>query len=128
METYPLHITNGSNLTNFLKELDFSGDILTWEEMLCEGPTISNINSDQFLKLRASFLNTYYDVDLNIVEVKEELDRLNHTENYSEIILWFEYDLFCHINMIAVLNLLQQKKSPFPYILFVVEELKVKKT
>ncbi len=114
MSTNPLHITNGSNLTNIIKDLDFTGDILTWEEMLCEGPTISNIDSNQFLKLRASFLNTYYDIDLNIAEVKEELDRLNYSESYSEIILWFEYDLFCHINMIAVINLLQQKKVDLP--------------
>lgn len=114
MDTHPLHITNGNSLTTILKDLDFTGDILTWEEMLCEGPTISNINSDEFLKLRASFFNAYYDVDLNIKEIKEELDVLNHTENYSEIILWFEYDLFCHINMIAVIALLYQKKIDLP--------------
>ena len=114
MGTNPLHITNGSSLTNILKDLDFTGDILTWEEMLCEGPTISNIDSDEFLNLRASFLNTYYDIDLNIDEIKEELDRLNHIENYSDIILWFGYDLFCHINMIAVIALLHHKKVNLP--------------
>ncbi|WP_445957419.1 DUF1835 domain-containing protein [Yeosuana sp.] len=114
MPNNPLHITNGSNLTGILKELDYQGDILTWEEMLCEGPTISNINSDKFLQIRASFFNAFYDVGLNIEEIKEELDILNHIEAYSEIILWFEYDLFCHINMIAVINLLQQKKIHLP--------------
>lgn len=109
-----LHITNGTVLTNFLKDLEYQGDILTWEEMLCEGPTISNINSDEFLKLRATFFNTFYDIDLNIDEIKEELELLNHPENYSEVILWFEYDLFCHINMIGVITLLHQKKTTLP--------------
>ena len=63
-----LHITNGSILTGILKELDYSGDILTWEEMLCEGPTMSTINSDTFLKKRASFFNSYYDIELDIEE------------------------------------------------------------
>ena len=54
MSEKTLHITNGSILTGILKELDYSGDILTWEEMLCEGPTMSTINSDTFLKKRAS--------------------------------------------------------------------------
>ena len=114
MDAHPLHITNGSSLTTILKDLDFTGDILTWEEMLCEGPTIYNINSDEFLKIRASFFNSYYNVDLNIKEIKDDLDILNHTENYTEIILWFEYDLFCHINMIAVIALLHQKKIDLP--------------
>lgn len=114
MSKKTLHITNGSNLTAILKDLEFSGDILTWEEMLCEGPTIANINSDEFLELRTSFFNSFYDIDLNIEEIKEEFDLLNHPENYSEIILWFEYDLFCHMNMIGVINLLHQKKINLP--------------
>jgi hypothetical protein len=114
MSKKSLHITNGSILTNILKELDYSGDILTWEEMLCEGPTIYDINSEEFLKLRANFFNTYYEIDLNIEEIKGELDVLNQPEKYSEIILWFEYDLFCHINMIGIINLIHQKKIDLP--------------
>ncbi|NCO64638.1 MAG: DUF1835 domain-containing protein [Flavobacteriales bacterium] len=114
MQKKTLHITNGSLLTTMLQDLDFTGDILTWEEMLCEGPTISNINSDKFLKLRASFFSSFYDIDLNIEEIKSELDLLNHPDIYSEIILWFEYDLFCHINMIGVITLLHQKKVKLP--------------
>jgi len=114
MANYPLHITNGSILTNILKDLDYKGNILTWEEMLCEGCTISNINSEDFLEIRTNFFNHYYDIDLNVEEIKEEFDILNHTEKYSEIILWFEYDLFCHMNMIGVINLLKQKKINLP--------------
>ncbi len=104
-----LHITNGNSLTDYLKDLDYLGDILTWQEMLCEGPTISNINSDEFFNLRQSFLKSYYDIDVNVEELKAELDKLEHTDHYSEIVLWFEYDLFCHINLLGVINLLHQK-------------------
>ncbi len=51
-----LHITNGSSLTNYLKELDFTDDMLTWQEMLCEGPTIPGISSEEFFELRKTFL------------------------------------------------------------------------
>jgi len=117
MSEKTLHITNGSILTGFLKELDYDGDILTWEEMLCEGPTMSRINSDAFLKKRASFFNTYYDIELDIEEIKAELSILDYTENYNEIVLWFEYDLFCHINMLGVIKLLDQKKVQLPLFL-----------
>ena len=114
MDKTPLHITNGDALTTYLDELDVLGEKLTWQEMLCEGPTQLNIDSDAFFNARASFFNSHYDIDLDIKAFKSEIDKLNHPEKYSEIILWFEYDLFCHINMIAVINLIEQKKINLP--------------
>lgn len=114
MEKTPLHITNGGALTAYLNELDISGDKLTWQEMLCEGPTLLSLDSDDFFDARSTFFNTHYDIDLDINAFKSEISKLHHPERHSEIILWFEYDLFCHINMIAVINLLKQKKIDLP--------------
>lgn len=114
MSKLPLHITNGSVLTKYLNELNIEGEKLTWQEMLCEGPTVEQVYSDEFLELRKTFFSDFYDIELNFSEINLELDKLNHTENYSEIVLWFEYDLFCHINMVAVINLIQQKKINLP--------------
>ena len=58
MKKNALHITNGSSLTNYLRELDFKEDIITWHEMLCEGNTYSILDSKQFLNQRKAFLNT----------------------------------------------------------------------
>lgn len=109
-----LHITNGQNLTNYLHELDFKGDFLTWQEMLCEGPTAEQIDSDEFFMVRKKFLHDYYEIEINVDEFRHEISVLDHPENYSEIILWFEFDLFCHINMIAVISLIKQKKIKLP--------------
>ena len=114
MSATTLHITNGSNLTDYLNELGYKGDFLTWHEMLCEGPTTKNIDSEEFLNLRKSFLNDCYDVEVDEYEYKTELHKLNDLGTYSEIVLWFEYDLFCHINLIAVISLLQQKNCTLP--------------
>ncbi|MEN3324038.1 DUF1835 domain-containing protein [Mariniflexile soesokkakense] len=114
MDKHPLHITNGSVLTNRLNDLTIEGTILTWQEMLCEGPTVEQVYSDEFSKLRKSFFSDFYDIDLVIPEIKSELDKLNTPEKYSEIILWFEYDLFCHINMIAIISLIQKQKINLP--------------
>lgn len=109
-----LHITNGTNLTDYLRELDFTDDMLTWQEMLCEGPTIPAISSKEFFELRNDFFKNYYDIEVDKDELHKELSKLDHTENYSEINLWFEYDLFCHINLLGVLNLLHQKQINKP--------------
>ena len=109
-----LHITNGSSLTNYLKELDVEGVYLTWGEMLCEGPTVAGIDSEAFFNCRKSFLHDTYDIEIDENEYREELNKLNNPEQYSKIILWFEYDLFCHINMIAVISLLHQREINLP--------------
>ena len=51
MEKHPLHVTNGSVLTNRLNELNVEGDIITWQEMLCEGPTVEQVYSEEFSKI-----------------------------------------------------------------------------
>ncbi|WP_430468195.1 DUF1835 domain-containing protein [Winogradskyella ouciana] len=109
-----LHITNGNTLTDYLRELDFTDDILTWQEMLCEGPTIPAIDSEEFFDLRSKFLKEFYDIEVDTNELKKELSKLDNVDDYSEINLWFEYDLFCHINMIGVINLLHQKEINKP--------------
>lgn len=109
-----LHITNGNVLTDYLRELDFEDDILTWQEMLCEGPLIPAIDSEEFFAIRSQFLKTYYDIEVDTDDLKSELSKLNDADKYSEIHLWFEYDLFCHINLIGVINLLHQKNIKKP--------------
>ena len=117
MEKKILHITNGSCLTENLEELGYKGDILTWHEMLCEGPAVEKIESDEFLELRKDFFSTYYDLEMDEDEFRVELNKLNQPDDYSEIVLWFEYDLFCHINLLAVVSLIRQKKIDLPLFL-----------
>lgn len=114
MEKKILHITNGSSLTNYLKELDFEGVFLTWEEMLCEGPTVASIDSEEFFKKRKSFLHEVYKIEIDENEYKKEIGKLNNWKDYQEVVLWFEYDLFCHINLIAVISLLHQREIDLP--------------
>jgi len=105
-----LHITNGDSLTSYLEDLGIDGTLFTWQEMLCEGPTIAAIDSQEFFAIRRQFLKTFYDIEVDEEALKNELYKLNKANDYDEIVLWFEYDLFCHINMLGVINLLHQKQ------------------
>ncbi len=104
-----LHITNGDIFTSRLKSLELKGDIITWREMLCEGKTLCNVGSESFWKTRFEFLNKNYKVSKSwFVEktLKEYRSLCNHKQQ-DQIVLWFEYDLFCQINMLAVLSWLK---------------------
>jgi len=107
-----LHITNGDSFTQKLKSLKLKGDIITWREMLCEGKTETNVGSESFWKTRFDFLHKNYKVSKSwFVEktLKEYRSLCNHKQQ-DQIILWFEYDLFCQINMLAVLSWLKKHR------------------
>ncbi|QCE43016.1 DUF1835 domain-containing protein [Psychroserpens sp. NJDZ02] len=109
-----LHITNGSSLTDYLTKINFKGDTLTWHEMLCEGPTVKEINTPDFFKTRKTFLEDVYDLEYDIDSIKNEFNKLDDVSKYTAIVLWFEYDLFCHINLIAAISLIKQKGIELP--------------
>lgn len=111
-----LHITNGDSFTSLLRTLNLKGDIVTWREMLCEGKTVTDVGSEAFWKVRYEFFNKVYNVtkkkfiDLTLKEYRN----LCNNKKQQEIVLWFEYDLFCQINMIAVLNWLKKHRPGVP--------------
>lgn len=101
-----LHITNGDSFTERLQKLNLHGDIITWREMLCEGKTLTNVGSETFWKTRFEFLNKNYKVSKSwFIEktLKEYRSLCNHKQQ-DQIVLWFEYDLFCQVNMLAVIS------------------------
>lgn len=104
-----LHITNGDNFTSKLQTLPLKGDTITWREMLCEGKTLCSVGSESFWKTRFEYLNKNYKISKSwFVEktLKEYRSLCNHKQQ-DHIVLWFEYDLFCQINMLAVLSWLK---------------------
>lgn len=116
MKTNALHITNGTVLTDYIIKLGIASteNIFTWQEALCVGPTVEDLTSEEFIKTRKAFFKTFYDISLSSKEMTAELNKLNDISRFTEVILWFEYDLFCHINMVAVISLLEQKGIYLP--------------
>lgn len=109
-----LHITNGDSTTKRLMELEWvQGSFLIWREMLCEGPTVKKVDQKESIEVRKQFLKKYYKISGGDYDSKfiSELQKLEDLSAFDEIILWFEYDLFCQINMIAALSLLLRKNT-----------------
>lgn len=109
-----LHITNGDILTNKLNTLKLEGDIITWREMLCEGKTETNVGSESFWKTRFEFLNKNYKISKTwfIDKTLKEYRTLCNHKQEDRIVLWFDFDLFDQINMLAVISWL---KTHRPY-------------
>lgn len=111
MKSKLLHITNGDSTTQILKNTPFvKGDIITWREMLCEGKTTTDVGSEGFWKTRYDFLKSSYKVTKKtfIDYTLKEYRSLCKQKTQDEIVLWFEHDLFCQINMLAVISWLKR--------------------
>ncbi len=124
-----LHITNGDELSHSIGELEIPGEIIVWREMLCEGPTQASLDTKEFVNLRKNFLCKTYNISPEDYDTQfiEELNKLTIANGYEEIVLWFEFDLFSHINMLAVINHLLENKKTIPIYLVCSKRLKDEK-
>lgn len=110
---------NGDDIAERLYELRVPGELVVWREMLCEGPAIQEVGSKEFLKMRKKFLKKDYGVTAREYQEKfiSQLEQLKDLGHFDEIILWFEFDLFSHMNMLAAISyMLQYEQSPPLYL------------
>jgi|SRR5690242_19720272 len=101
------HVLNGDALAHGFPEAKIPGEIAMVREGLIEGDS-SGETLDDFWRSRAGFMG------LTSAEyhkgVASEFQKLIEAPDKSEFNLWFEYDLFCQVNMWFVISLL--KKLP----------------
>ena len=114
-----LHIINGDSLTEQVKELELPGEIVVWRELLCEGPCTQEVGSSEFIKLRQKFLKEAYDISPENYQDRfvTQLNKLKAFQDYNHVVLWFEFDLFCHINMLAAISFYLENKPNVPFYL-----------
>ena len=106
--TKTLHILNGDSTAQIFSKSFLQGDIIVWREMLCEGPVHNNVGSDDFWTTRYKFYE--HEIGVNKLEYYDttikEIVKIQEVSNYDDVVLWFEYDLFCQINLLALCSYL----------------------
>ncbi|TDN89371.1 uncharacterized protein DUF1835 [Salegentibacter sp. 24] len=126
MDGTALHIVNGDSLTEQVEQLDLRGQIIVWRELLCEGPCVKEVGSLKFIKQRENFLKQAYDISSENYQQRfvSQLKRLKEAKDYDHVVLWFEFDLFCHINMIAAISFYLEHQPKVPFYLVCSKRLK----
>ncbi len=107
------HILNGDSLAYSFPDTKIDGEIIVVREGLIDGD-LSGDNLHDFWQSRARYMGLteveYYN------KVVKEFEKLMSAPDDSEFNLWFEYDLFCQVNIWFVLSLLNSlpiKKKVF---------------
>ena len=108
-----LHIHNGESIAGTLRDFGFPGHHFAFKEVLMCGPTPAGLSQDDWFALRAKFLADEYELELEDAErdLRKQGQVLDRISEHDEVILWFEHDLFCQINLIYLLDRLSQRPS-----------------
>jgi hypothetical protein len=104
-----LHVLNGDATLNVFENTGIEGDVLVWREVLSEGPLSNNIESGEFWQQRSAFICKTFDETPQHYHdsMVAQLEKFN--QPYTEINLWFEFDLHCQVNLLGAMMLLSQK-------------------
>src|SRR5437870_5779902 len=101
-----LHIHNGDSAADTAKHSGIPGEHLAWREALVCGPAPANLSEDEFRDMRARHLADAYGVKIESCqkELREQQEALARFSDHEEVVLWFEHDLFCQVQLIYFLD------------------------
>lgn len=107
------NILNGDSLAYSFPDAKIEGDVIVFREALIDGD-LSGDNLHDFWQSRAKYIGSTETEYHN--KVVKEFEKISNSPDNSVFNLWFEYDLFCQVNMwfvISIINSLPIKKKVF---------------
>ncbi len=105
-----IHVLAGDSLVEPFKKTNIEGEIIVCRECLIDGDLMAE-NLEEFWNLRDDYLSNSSIKPDNFYKekVKGEFEKLIENADGNEINLWFEYELFCQVNLWFCLSLLSEK-------------------
>jgi len=104
---YQLHILNGDATLHSFNDTGLDGDVLVWREVFSEGPLSATLDA-AFWSGREKWISQTFDDTEEGYRHKVLLELEKLSKPYTDITLWFEFDLHCQVNMLGVMQLLKQ--------------------
>ena len=101
-----LHVLNGDETRTAFEAAGLAGDVLVWRDILVEGPVTPDGDAVPALDARLSFLAERLAIDRETYArgAREQASALEASRGHDEVVLWFEQDLFCAVNLWRLLD------------------------
>lgn len=98
-----IHIHNGDVVAALARRSDIPGEHLAYRESLVTGPVVPG---PQWIETRARAIAESHDEDLLRVRTSlmEQEQALDAARAASEVVLWFEHDLYCLVHLVHLLD------------------------
>jgi len=106
-----LHLTNGDAAAAGLARSGLPGDILSWRDVLHDGPVLPEPDLDVFRRARAEFLASrgWLPEPAALLDLTERDERLAGVTATDEIVLWFEPNLCDQLQLVQVVARLARR-------------------
>jgi len=101
-----LHLLNGDSTRAIFARAGLGGDVLVWRDILVEGPVAVEDYVVPALDARGAFLAERLGIDREDYArgAREQAAGLDAAKDHDEVVLWFEQDLFCAVNLWRLLD------------------------
>ena len=104
-----LHITNGDSTRIGLERSGLPGTIQPWRDVLYDGPAPSHLPAQRFRRIRSEFIGsggTFGSIEEIERGYAREDAAVTSWDGGSEMVLWFEHDLYDQLLLIRLLSML----------------------
>jgi len=99
------HVFNGDSTAEAFAHSGLEGQEFVWREVVVQGPCRGIPGHESFFGPRRTFFQnelgmsaeSYYSL------TEEEWLRMSGASRHGEWVLWYEYDVFCQLNLVALL-------------------------
>jgi hypothetical protein len=103
-----LHLTNGESAAGSLRSSGLPGRVVSWEDVLHEGPVPAGLTLEATSDVRARFLahwdrRSFPEVSRTFAERDGALRSARH------VVLWFEHDLYDQLQLLQILATLSNQ-------------------
>lgn len=99
-----LHVANGHATTGLIELSSVGGRTMVWCDPLYDGPVPGNVSDEELLRLRGAFLASPDDDVNDVVAGLRHWRSAIDQQDYDELVLWYEHDLFDQLNLIQILT------------------------
>jgi hypothetical protein len=108
-----LNITNGDHAVTRMQEAGVQGKIVPWRDVLHEGPVNASLSLHDLSELRALFIaERGWDDFAHVSGDFDQRDRtLKQLDSFSEVVLWFEEDLYDQLQLLQLLHLFANREG-----------------
>ncbi|MGA7569541.1 MAG: hypothetical protein WCC70_07405 [Candidatus Aquilonibacter sp.] len=100
-----LHVTNGDPVVYLFKKAGVVGTHVPWRDILHEGPVPAGATLEQLSRVRGEYLASRgFGKPIKLLHEFSSRDAaLRRASEFSEVVLWFEHDLYDQLQLVQVL-------------------------
>jgi hypothetical protein len=98
-----LHVANGTSTTMTIEAAGLPGACSIWADPLYEGPVPAGLSDAELVDVRSRYLAAGGEPVDTVNDLRRWRAVIDAHETYDELVLWYEHDLFCQLNLVQVL-------------------------